>query len=172
MKYIEENRLEGAELKELHRTLIKTSGTVTSNLFFHQVEDVADTNEHRETLARSAYALIAVCEAIIARVPEDEARNALADVQKQFKPVDEDDVDDAIKVLLKALRLGGAMKQTIKANFKQANVNGGVATLTFEVLTSSEGAFEIIKHSGENVILGITPEQETFAFDDETGEVL
>lgn len=52
------------------------------------------------------------------------------------------------------------MKQTIKANFKQANVKGGVATLTFEVLTSSEGAFEIIT------------EQETFAFDDETGEVL
>lgn len=64
------------------------------------------------------------------------------------------------------------MKQTIKANFKQVNVKGGVATLTFEVLTSSEGAFEIIKHSGENVILDITPEQETFAFDDETGEVL
>lgn len=36
MKYIEENRLEGAELKELHRTLIKASGIVTSNLFFHQ----------------------------------------------------------------------------------------------------------------------------------------
>lgn len=103
MKYIEKNRLEGAELKELHRTLIKTSGIVTSNLFFHQVEDVADTNEHRETLAWSAYALIAVCEAIIARVPEDEARNALADVRKKFKPVYEDDVDDAIKTLLKAI---------------------------------------------------------------------
>lgn len=103
MKYIEENRLEGAELKELHSTLIKISGIVTSTLFFHQVEDVADTNEHRETLARSAYALIAVCEAIIARVPEDEARNALADVRMQFKPVDEDDVDDAIKTLLKVI---------------------------------------------------------------------
>ena len=54
-------------------------------------------------LARSAYALIAVCEAIIARVPDEEARNALADVREQFKPVDEDDVDDAIKVLLKAI---------------------------------------------------------------------
>lgn len=64
------------------------------------------------------------------------------------------------------------MEQTIKANFKQANVKGGVATLTFEVLTSSEGAFEIIRHSGENVILGITPEQGTFALDYETGEVL
>lgn len=103
MKYFEENKLEGAELKELHCTLIKTSGIVTSNLFFQQVEDVADTTEHRETLARSAYALIAVCEAIIARVPQDEARNALADVREQFKPVDEDDVDDAIKTLLKAI---------------------------------------------------------------------
>lgn len=103
MKYIEENKLEGAELKELHRSLIKTSGIVTSNLFFHQVEDVADTTEHREKLARSAYALIAVCEAIIARVPEEEARNALSGVQKRFKPVDEDDVDDAIKTLLKAI---------------------------------------------------------------------
>lgn len=64
------------------------------------------------------------------------------------------------------------MKETIKANFKQSNVKGGVATLTFEVLTSAEGAFEIIKHSGENVILGVTPEQETLSFDDETGEVL
>lgn len=64
------------------------------------------------------------------------------------------------------------MKETIKTNFKQSNVKGGVATLTFEVLTSAEGAFEIIKHSGENVILGVTPEQETLSFDDETGEVL
>lgn len=39
MKYIEENKLEGAELKEPHRSFIKTSGIVTSNLFFHQVED-------------------------------------------------------------------------------------------------------------------------------------
>lgn len=51
-------------------------------------------------------------------------------------------------------------------------MKGGVATLTFEVLTSSEGAFEIIRHSGENVILGITPEQGTFALDYETEEVL
>lgn len=64
------------------------------------------------------------------------------------------------------------MKQTIKASFKQANVKSGVATLTFEVLTASEGAFDIIRHSGQNVILGITPEQETFAFDNETGEVI
>ena len=103
MKYFEENKLEGAEMKELHYTLIETSGIVTSNLFFHQVEDEADTNENREKLARSAYALIAVCEAIIARVPEEEARNALADVREQFKPVYEDDVDDAIKTLLKAI---------------------------------------------------------------------
>lgn len=58
------------------------------------------------------------------------------------------------------------MKQTIRANIKQSNVKGGVDTLTFEVLTSAEGAFEIVKHSGENVILGITPEQETFSFDE------
>lgn len=63
------------------------------------------------------------------------------------------------------------MKESIKASFKQANVISGVATLTFEVLTSSEGAFDIIRLSGQNVILGVTPEQETISFDEESGEV-
>lgn len=63
------------------------------------------------------------------------------------------------------------MKNTIKAAFKQATVKGGIAVLQLEILTGAEGAFEIIRLSGQNVILGVTPEQETINFDDETGEV-
>lgn len=84
MKYFEKNLMEGAELKDLHRALIKSSGCVTSNLFFHQVEDEADTPEHREVLARSAYSLIGICEAIIDRVPEEEAARALEECRERF----------------------------------------------------------------------------------------
>ena len=50
---------------------------VANNLFLHEACD-GDTPEHRETLARSAYNLIGVCEAIIDRVPEEEAERVMA----------------------------------------------------------------------------------------------
>lgn len=56
------------------------------------------------------------------------------------------------------------MNKEIKANFKQATVKGGAAELKFEILTSAAGAFDIIKHSGEVVMLGIDPVQEEIDF--------
>ena len=99
MKYFEENMSDGQSLDDLHYAVVQSSGTVLTNLFFHQVEDDADTPKHREALARSCYGLISVLEAIIARVPEDEARKAYEDTKERVKPFD-DDFGKALEVVL------------------------------------------------------------------------
>lgn len=83
MKYFEKNIANGTELIRLHDLLMSAVPPVANNLFFHEARD-GDTPEHRETLARSAYNLIGVCEAIIDRVPEEEAARALEDCRKRF----------------------------------------------------------------------------------------
>lgn len=43
----------------------------------------------------------------------------------------------------------------IRANFKQATVNGGTAVLQLEILTSDANAFPILKLSGKPVVLTV-----------------
>lgn len=83
MKYFEKNIASGTELIHLHDLLVSAVPPVANNLFFHEACD-GDTPEHRETLARSAYNLIGVCEAIIDRVPEEEAERALEECREHF----------------------------------------------------------------------------------------
>lgn len=64
------------------------------------------------------------------------------------------------------------MSVQVKALFKQSTVKGGVATLQMEILTDAPGAFDLIEMSGQTVFLKVTPEQETFEFDSETGEII
>lgn len=54
---------------------------------------------------------------------------------------------------------------TIKAHFKQATVNGGVAVLKLEVLTDAAGAFDVIKQAGRTVVLTIESEQQELDLD-------
>lgn len=84
MKYFEKNIASGAELIQLHDLLMKAVSPVSNNLFFHEARD-GETPEHRETLARSAYNLIGICEAIIDRVPEEEAARALEECREHFE---------------------------------------------------------------------------------------
>lgn len=60
---------------------------------------------------------------------------------------------------------------TIQAQFKQATVNGSVATLQFEILTDNADAFRIIKQSGKAVLLTVAEQQQAMDFDDETGKI-
>lgn len=83
MRYFEKNVVNGAELIILHDPLMSAVSPVASNLFFHEAFD-ADTPENRQKLAMSAYNLIAVCEAIIDRVPDEEAESALEECRKHF----------------------------------------------------------------------------------------
>lgn len=103
MKYIEENKLEGEELVEIHHDLVRTAGIVASSLFFRQAVEKAETQKHRETLARSAYTLIGICEAVVAIVPEDEAERALSEVKRRFRPVRSDEVEESVRKLVKAI---------------------------------------------------------------------
>lgn len=91
-KYFEKNKYDGGDFIDLHFVLTRAYSTVASNLFFHEAKDNLKSPEHRLKLAKSAFRLIAVCEAIIGLVGEDEREKALAEVKEGVRPVDEDEL--------------------------------------------------------------------------------
>lgn len=91
-KYFEQNKLDGNDFIDLHFELTKTYSVVASNLFFHEAKDDLKSPEHRLKLARSAFRLIAVCEAIIDLVDEDESEKAFTEVKDAIRPTDEYEV--------------------------------------------------------------------------------
>lgn len=70
-RYFKENKYTGYSLENLHYETVRLSGNVISNLFFHAVNDEAGEKKHKLVLANSALALIALCEAVLSRVPDD-----------------------------------------------------------------------------------------------------
>ena len=64
------------------------------------------------------------------------------------------------------------MSVQVKALFKQTTVKGGTATLQMETPTDALDALDLIKMSGRTVFLKVTPGQETFELDSETGEII
>lgn len=61
----------------------------------------------------------------------------------------------------------------IRANFKQATVNGGTAVLQLKILTSDANAFPILKLSGKPVVLTVADIQDELPLDyDVEGEPL
>lgn len=62
----------------------------------------------------------------------------------------------------------------IRANFKQATVNGGTAVLQLEILTSDANAFPILKLSGKPVVLTVADIQDELPldYDEDEGEPL
>lgn len=62
----------------------------------------------------------------------------------------------------------------IRANFKQATVNGGTAVLKLEILTSDANAFPILKLSGKPVVLTVADIQDELPldYDEDEGEPL
>lgn len=87
-KYFEQNKFDDGDFIDLHHRLTRAYSVVASNLFFHEAKDDLKSPEHRLKLARSAFYLIAVCEAIIDLVGEDEREKALAEVRDETKPLD------------------------------------------------------------------------------------
>lgn len=100
MKYFEKNKLDGMPLDLLHNSLGEAHQCVSSNLFFHEAREEAGTERYRVILAKSAFVLIAVCEAIAERVPEGERERALAEIRKEMEPLPD---DDALRELLDML---------------------------------------------------------------------
>lgn len=62
----------------------------------------------------------------------------------------------------------------IRANFKQATVNGGTAVLKLEILTSDANAFPILKLSGKPVVPTVADIQDELPldYDEDEGEPL
>lgn len=91
-KYFEQNKFDGNDFIDLHFALTKTYSVVASNLFFHEAKDDLKSPEHRLKLAKSAFKLIAICEAIIGLVDEDESEKAFTEVKDAIRPIDEYEV--------------------------------------------------------------------------------
>lgn len=101
-KYFEQNKFNGDDFIDLHFVLTRAYSIVASNLFFHEAKDDLKSPEHRLKLARSAFNLIAVCEAIVGLVDEDEREKALAEVRDEDKPYDSDELfKHLLDILLK-----------------------------------------------------------------------
>ena len=101
-KYFEQNKYDGNDFIDLHHELTRVCSVVASNLFFHEAKDDLKSPEHRLKLAKSAFRLIAVCEAIIGLVGEDEREKALAEVKDDVRPVDGDElIERFLEALLK-----------------------------------------------------------------------
>lgn len=101
-KYFEQNKYEGGDFIDLHFVLTRSYSIVASNLFFHEAKDDLKSPEHRLKLAKSALNLIAVCEAIVGLVGEDDREKALAEVKDDVRPVDVDKLyEHLIDILLK-----------------------------------------------------------------------
>ena len=79
MKYFEKNVMHGADYIVLHRHLTKASAVAANNLFFQEAIDDMESEEHRVILAKCAYTVIGICEAIIDMVPADEREKAFAE---------------------------------------------------------------------------------------------
>ena len=101
-KYFEQNKFDGRDFIDLHFVLTRTYSIVASNLFFPEAKDDLKSPEHRLKLAKSAFNLIAICEAIIGLVDEDEREKALAEVKDDVRPVDVDKLyEHFLDILLK-----------------------------------------------------------------------
>ena len=103
MKYFEKNIASGAELIYLHDMLMEAVSTVANNLFYHEAEEDADTPHHCKTLARSAYNLIGICEAIIDQVPDEEAESALEECREHFAYNPKDEARKAAEKIVAAM---------------------------------------------------------------------
>ena len=107
MKYFDKNKYSGKELIELHNDLGKSVHAVKSNLFFHETFEQADSSDMCETLARSAYRTIAVLEAVIDRVPQEEREKALADTREHVSMTNDEIAGKLAELLVGAIFVMG-----------------------------------------------------------------
>lgn len=89
MKYFEENILNGRDMHDLHDDLHKAAGVVESNIVFMLTHDADETRSADVDMCQSAYNTIAICEAIIAKYPEDVAEKALANARSDMQKIEE-----------------------------------------------------------------------------------
>lgn len=89
MKYFEDNIMSGVDMHDLHDNLHKAAGVVESNIVFMLTHGADETRSADVDMCQSAYNTIAICEAIIAKYPEDVAEKALANVRSDMQKLKE-----------------------------------------------------------------------------------
>lgn len=104
MKYFVDNIMNGVGMHDLHDNLHKAAGVVESNIVFMLTHDADETRSADVDMCQSAYNTIAICEAIIAKYPDDVAEKALANARSDMQKIEEQ--RDELKAVLGIL-LGG-----------------------------------------------------------------
>lgn len=89
MKYFKRNIMNGVDMRDLHDNLHKAAGVVESNIVFMLTHDADETRSADVDMCQSAYNTIAICEAIIAKYPEDVAEKALANARSDMQKIEE-----------------------------------------------------------------------------------
>lgn len=84
MKYFEDNIMSGVDMHDLHDNLHKAAGVVESNIVFMLTHDADETRSADVDMCQSAYNTIAICEAIIAKYPDEVAEKALANARSEM----------------------------------------------------------------------------------------
>lgn len=104
MKYFGRNIMNGVDMHDLHDNPHKAAGVVESNIVFMLTHDADETRSADVDMCQSAYNTIAICEAIIAKYPDDVAEKALANARSDMQKIEER--RDELKAVLGIL-LGG-----------------------------------------------------------------
>lgn len=84
MRYFEDNILGSGNLHDLHDHLHKATGIVESNVLFMLTNEPDETRTCEVDMCRSCFNVIAVCEAIISKYPDEVAEKALANARSEM----------------------------------------------------------------------------------------
>lgn len=130
-RHFKENWHVGDDAGDMHRNLLGFAGTLAGNIMFAETHPAwMEDAECQLRYAQSAYHLIAVCEAAIASVPEDVAKEAKRVVAKCIRPLESlDDVNERVDAL---------MDEFGSAAAKASADGGGVVEISGTVPADSE----------------------------------
>lgn len=84
MRYFEDNILDSGSLHDLHDHLHKATGVVESNVLFMLTNEPDETRTCEVEMCQSCFNVIAVCEAIISKYPDEVAEKALANARSEM----------------------------------------------------------------------------------------
>lgn len=102
MRYFEDNILDSGNLHDLHDHLHKATGVVESNVLFMLTNEPDETRTCEVEMCQSCFNVIAVCEAIISKYPDEVAEKALANARSEMLKLRKkgDEISALIAILL------------------------------------------------------------------------
>lgn len=102
MRYFEDNVLSEVDPHNLHDNLHKATGIVESNVLFMLTNEPDETRTCEVDMCQSCFNVIAVCEAIVSKYPDEVAEKALANARSEMLKLRKkgDQMSDLLAILL------------------------------------------------------------------------